>query len=323
MYLVLFLYVYILHSAGCKSQLSPIGKKDLSSSSVKRTLAFSDPPPTCAGDNSQALPTGPSPEPTTGPSPLDVSASRGPKPSVLEVHNPLPLLSAVDDIAGLSGQPIRCRGEENSLVECMNGSTEDSLGSSTNSQPHIKLETPAAFWLDDANVPTPRASSEVELTSPSSAADVAVTETTARPVAASAGHSSPLSLTAAAAGMQTQMQQSRDEQVARVSSIEQLAALLHSTGVEPLSSTPASDSRSPLSGGLPRGAAIAGPLEGEGEGDGEGLVFAEVGGPSSEFDRGSVTSLSSLPEGTFLGEARHKDGSLLSIIFQVMLYMHA
>ena len=33
--------------------------------------------------------------------------------------------------------------------------------------------------------------------------------------------------------------------------------------------------------------------------------------------RASLTSLMSLPEGTFLGEARHKDGSLMSIVFQV------
>ena len=33
--------------------------------------------------------------------------------------------------------------------------------------------------------------------------------------------------------------------------------------------------------------------------------------------RSSLTSLVSLPEGTYLGEAKHKDGSLMSIVFQV------
>ena len=48
---------------------------------------------------------------------------------------------------------------------------------------------------------------------------------------------------------------------------------------------------------------------------------AVTGGMGSGGVRGmdecSVTSISSLPEGTFLGEARHKDGSLLAIVFQV------
>lgn len=36
-----------------------------------------------------------------------------------------------------------------------------------------------------------------------------------------------------------------------------------------------------------------------------------------DFDRESMISVSSLPEGTFFGDARHKDGSLMAIIFQV------
>ena len=64
---------------------------------------------------------------------------------------------------------------------------------------------------------------------------------------------------------------------------------------EPRSSTPAS-----LSSDLSRK-----------EGD-PGVVASQ-----DDFDADSVTSLASLPEGTFLGEARHKDGSLLAIIFQV------
>ncbi len=41
-----------------------------------------------------------------------------------------------------------------------------------------------------------------------------------------------------------------------------------------------------------------------------------------DFDRGSVNSISSLPEGTFFGDARHKDGSLMAIIFQVRNLIH-
>ena len=44
---------------------------------------------------------------------------------------------------------------------------------------------------------------------------------------------------------------------------------------------------------------------------------AEFGASGHEFDKCSVTSLASLPEGVFTGEARHKDGSLMAIIFQV------
>ena len=51
------------------------------------------------------------------------------------------------------------------------------------------------------------------------------------------------------------------------------------------------------------------------------LVSSTPGGGgasgSHDFDRSSVTSLASLPEGMFAGEARHKDGSLLAIVFQV------
>ena len=68
---------------------------------------------------------------------------------------------------------------------------------------------------------------------------------------------------------------------------------------EPLSSTPASRSSDP-------------PPE---EGD-SAVVTSQ-----DDFDCGSVTSLASLPEGTFLGEARHKDGSLLAIIFQVGIWI--
>lgn len=43
-----------------------------------------------------------------------------------------------------------------------------------------------------------------------------------------------------------------------------------------------------------------------------------VHGSSQDLDRrASVNSLVSLPEGTYLGEACHKDGSLMSIVFQV------
>lgn len=35
------------------------------------------------------------------------------------------------------------------------------------------------------------------------------------------------------------------------------------------------------------------------------------------MDRSSLASVLSLPEGTFLGNARHKDGSLMAIVFQV------
>ena len=45
-----------------------------------------------------------------------------------------------------------------------------------------------------------------------------------------------------------------------------------------------------------------------------------VHGSSQElYRRSSLSSLVSLPEGTFLGEARHKDGSLMSIVFQVQV----
>ena len=45
------------------------------------------------------------------------------------------------------------------------------------------------------------------------------------------------------------------------------------------------------------------------------------GGSSQDLQRrASITSLVSLPEGTYLGEARHKDGSLMSIVFQVRMW---
>ena len=51
------------------------------------------------------------------------------------------------------------------------------------------------------------------------------------------------------------------------------------------------------------------------------LVSSTPGGGGAsglhDLDRSSVTSLASLPEGMFAGEARHKDGSLLAIVFQV------
>ena len=36
----------------------------------------------------------------------------------------------------------------------------------------------------------------------------------------------------------------------------------------------------------------------------------------------SAVSMESLPEGTYLGEARHKDGSLLAIVFQVSIFRY-
>lgn len=42
---------------------------------------------------------------------------------------------------------------------------------------------------------------------------------------------------------------------------------------------------------------------------------------SYEFDRQSMSSMTSLPEGAFLGEAKHKDGSLLAIVFQVCIHV--
>ena len=90
-------------------------------------------------------------------------------------------------------------------------------------------------------------------------------------------------------------------------STDQLLELLHARGLissseghssdgnkEPLSSTPAS--KSPFKRCQLRSDSLSG---------------------SHEFDRDSVSSLASLPEGTFMGEARHKDGSLLAIIMQV------
>lgn len=53
----------------------------------------------------------------------------------------------------------------------------------------------------------------------------------------------------------------------------------------------------------------------------DGVALVGIAGSSEGGVRGmdecSVTSISSLPEGVFLGEARHKDGSLLAIVFQV------
>ena len=51
--------------------------------------------------------------------------------------------------------------------------------------------------------------------------------------------------------------------------------------------------------------------------DGAAVAGGMRSGGVRSMDEGSVTSISSLPEGTFLGEARHKDGSLLAIVFQV------
>ena len=42
---------------------------------------------------------------------------------------------------------------------------------------------------------------------------------------------------------------------------------------------------------------------------------------SYESDRQSMSSMTSLPEGAFLGEAKHKDGSLLAIVFQVCVHV--
>ena len=71
---------------------------------------------------------------------------------------------------------------------------------------------------------------------------------------------------------------------------------------DPFSSTPGTRLTESLQYSRSDGAAVAG-----------GMRSGGVRG----MDEGSVTSISSLPEGTFLGEARHKDGSLLSIVFQV------
>ena len=71
---------------------------------------------------------------------------------------------------------------------------------------------------------------------------------------------------------------------------------------DPFSSTPATRLTEPLQYSQHDGPAVAG-----------GMRSGGVRG----MDECSVTSISSLPEGTFLGEARHKDGSLLAIVFQV------
>ena len=71
---------------------------------------------------------------------------------------------------------------------------------------------------------------------------------------------------------------------------------------DPFSSTPATRLTEPLQYSQHDGPAVAG-----------GMRSGGVRG----IDECSVTSISSLPEGTFLGEARHKDGSLLAIVFQV------
>ena len=42
-----------------------------------------------------------------------------------------------------------------------------------------------------------------------------------------------------------------------------------------------------------------------------------LGSTGSDFDRFSVSSMASLPEGLFEGFIRHKDGSLIAVIFQV------
>lgn len=73
---------------------------------------------------------------------------------------------------------------------------------------------------------------------------------------------------------------------------EKQATLSGSDPLEPLSSTPAGKSAKVSSN-----------------------TMFTVGQRRESYE--SVLSISSLPEGTFLGEARHKDGSLLAIIFQV------
>ena len=163
--------------------------------------------------------------------------------------------------------------------------------------------SPPPLCLDDGGTATPTATSQVELISPSSTSDIDAGTSTDRTPDRRDG---PASI-----AMETVSQS--PEGAGRVSSVEHLAALLESTGVEPLFSTPASSARGALSSLAhrlsPHG---AGRLGGE-----EGPTSLEAGETSKEFDRGSVSSLCSLPEGTFLGEARHQDGSLLSIIFQV------
>ena len=42
-----------------------------------------------------------------------------------------------------------------------------------------------------------------------------------------------------------------------------------------------------------------------------------MGGGAEEPGQISEASVLSLPEGTFMGEAKHKDGSLMAIVFQV------
>ena len=96
-------------------------------------------------------------------------------------------------------------------------------------------------------------------------------------------------------------------------SVDQLIELLHGqqrkqggsvppSEKDPFSSTPGMRLTESLQYSRSDGAAVAG-----------GMRCGGVHG----MDEGSVTSISSLPEGTFLGEARHKDGSLLAIVFQV------
>eukprot|EP00731_Ephydatia_muelleri_P010786 Em0005g1372a len=50
---------------------------------------------------------------------------------------------------------------------------------------------------------------------------------------------------------------------------------------------------------------------------GKSGALLSLGPPGEGLEEGSMNSLSSLPEGTFSGQAKHKDGSLLQIVFQL------
>lgn len=43
-------------------------------------------------------------------------------------------------------------------------------------------------------------------------------------------------------------------------------------------------------------------------------------GSSQDLDGSSLASAASIPEGTYVGDARHKDGSLMAVVFQVRTY---
>ena len=95
-----------------------------------------------------------------------------------------------------------------------------------------------------------------------------------------------------------------DDPLAAVDEVEGGGGSGSNHSINLLSSTPATNGlgrRSPGGGG----------------GGGGHHMLGSSGGEGSDGGEGSVNSLSSLPEGTFGGQARHKDGSLLQIVFQV------